>query len=74
MKKVMLYHWVIVIVEYLTVYLIASFVKWELSNPFQWIIEIPTYTGGTRFMILFYFLAWHIIQILFIYKSLKPKT
>ena len=41
---------------YWSIYLIKSFVIWELNNPFQWIIDIPTYDDMQRFLIIFYIL------------------
>jgi len=38
---------------YWSIYLIKSFIIWELNNPFQWIIDIPTYSESDRFQILF---------------------
>jgi hypothetical protein len=31
---------------------------WEFKNPFQWIIDIPTYDEFARVLLLFYYLAY----------------
>jgi len=74
MKKVILYNWLIIALEYTIVYLVKTFIIWEFTNPFQWIIDLPTCTEGMRFMILFYFLAWQIIQPVIIYKVVNGKS
>lgn len=37
---------------YAIVYIGYSFVEWEIKNPFQWIIDIPTYDPMARFAIM----------------------
>lgn len=34
---------------YTVVYLVKSFVLWEFTNPFDWIINLPTYLPEVRF-------------------------
>ena len=70
-KKIILYNSLLNFVEYTIVYFIKSFIIWEFTNPFQWIINMPTYSEGTRFMILFYFLVWQIIQPVVMYQIFK---
>lgn len=53
------------VLEYTLVYLVKSFVIWEFTNPFQWIIDIPTYQPDTRGLILFAIALWQGIQIMF---------
>ena len=50
--------WVITTMLYTIIYLFKSFIVWNLTNPFQWIINIPTYDGVDRFMILFFVLFY----------------
>ncbi len=35
-------------IVYWSVYLIKSFVIWKFTNPFQWIVDIPTNTNDER--------------------------
>ncbi len=74
MKKVILTHWAFVLIEYTVIYLIKTFIIWEFKNPFEWIINLPSYDPGDRFLILFYFVAWQVIQYVIIYKHYFPKT
>jgi len=61
MRKIAIRALLINISTYLTVYTIWTFVIWEFKNPFQWIIDIPTYSYDQRGMGLFaialYYLA-----------------
>jgi len=43
---------------YIFIYLFASFTMWEFRNPFQWIIDIPTYASIDRFLIFFFIILW----------------
>ena len=58
---------------YTAVYLFKTFVIWEFTNPFQWIIDIPTYTDFNRFMILFYVLFYYTSSIIIIKSNVKSK-
>ncbi len=44
------------------VYLVKSFIVWNFTNPFRWIIDIPEYTCSTRALILFYVLFYQVFQ------------
>lgn len=48
-------HATVNIVLYTVVYLIKTFIIWQIENPFKWIIQIPTYSGEARFGILFFY-------------------
>lgn len=48
---------------YWSVYLIKTFIIWEWKNPFQWIIDVPTYDEMTRFMLIFYILFFIGVEI-----------
>jgi hypothetical protein len=67
MKETLIKHWKLLFVEYAVVYLFYTFIFWEFKNPFQWVINIPSYSGETRFLILFYFIAIHSFQIFIIH-------
>lgn len=71
MKRVLLYHWLIVTMEWTAVYLLAAWTRWEFFNPFQWLIDIPTYQMDSRFFLLMGILIWHILQITLIYNIIK---
>jgi hypothetical protein len=36
----------------LSVYLIKCFIEWNIYNPIEWIINIPTYSNNQRFGII----------------------
>ena len=60
MKTKLLYTFNIGSIIYITVYLLKSYYYWELTNPFEWLINIGTYSSDTRLIIFF-------ITILFFY-------
>lgn len=60
-KRVLLTQFVINTTLYALVYFIKSFVIWKLTNPFNWIIEIPNYNGSERGAILFAVVIWQSI-------------
>jgi hypothetical protein len=60
MKTKLLYTFNIDSIIYITVYLLKSYYYWELTNPFEWLINIGTYSSDTRLIIFF-------ITILFFY-------
>lgn len=41
------------LLTYTVVYIVYTYVMWEFKNPFQWIIDIPTYDYERRGMLLF---------------------
>jgi len=60
------------IITYLGIYLIKTFVMWELTNPFQWIIDLPTYDSAHRAAILFTYAFFALINyILNLYRTQK---
>jgi hypothetical protein len=61
--KLFLINLSITIILYTIVYLIKSFVIWDLTNPFQWIIDIPKYDAEQRGLGLFAFVIWQGFQI-----------
>lgn len=70
MKKVLLYNFAINFSVWFLIYFITAFVRWYFHNPFQWIIDIPKYTYGDRFLIIFYLLIWQGIQVFILYKNI----
>lgn len=56
---------------YIMIYLIATFVLWEFRNPFQWIIDIPTYDEKSRFAILFCYAFYTATSLVIISESKK---
>lgn len=60
MKTKLLYTFNIGSIIYITVYLFISYINWKFTNPFEWLINIDTYSSDTRLIIFF-------ITILFFY-------
>jgi hypothetical protein len=50
-KKVLRRMFLNTLVVYPTIYLIKCFVSWGFTNPFQWILEIPTQSDAYRFFV-----------------------
>lgn len=58
-------------------YLIISFVTWDLTFIFKFFYEIPNYGNGERFSILFTFVFIELLAFIandFINNNLKNKT
>lgn len=60
------------IIAYATIYIIFSFVMWQLKNPFQWIIDIPTYEPPERFCLLILYFTYQFIVIGVILTNKQP--
>lgn len=66
---------------YTFIYLCRTFILFEFTNPFQWIVDIPTYTSERRGELLFYFIVYYCTLYIVIYQvyndlseKLKNKT
>lgn len=67
-------HFIFTISLYTFIYLFKVFADFYFSNPFQWIIDIPTYKDEDRGFILFGFLTYHITSIALIYTITNFKN
>lgn len=63
MKKILITSMTLTAILYTCTFISISFVTWEISNPFQWIILIPTYSPETRFFILFAIACYYIFNL-----------
>lgn len=50
------------LVLYVLCYLIKTFVIWELTNPFQWILDLPVRDETYRVMTLLSIFAWTVFN------------
>ena len=66
--------WLVNICIYLVVYTIWTFVMWEFRNPFQWIIDIPTYNYEHRGMGLFAFALYYFFLTLILSDKEKERV
>ncbi len=57
---------------YWGVYLIKTFVIWQFTNPFWWLININNFSYGERGMGLFCFVVLECIALLHIPINKKP--
>lgn len=71
MRKVLLTHWLTNLIIYTFVYLFKTFVIWEFTNPFQWIIDIPKYSLEDRGLLLTGIIMWQSFQFFVIYINKK---
>ncbi len=69
--KLFLTNFLVNICVYFIVYFIKSFVIWDLTNPFQWIIDIPKYDAEQRGLGLLGFAMWQLFQIAMISPYLQ---
>ncbi len=74
LKTALLFHTTQSIIIYVIVYLIYTFSIWRFKNPFEWIIDMPTYRNEDRFAILFGILFYTTISIGIHYISLNDKA
>lgn len=58
-KKIIITGQLITLALYIIIYLIGTFCLWEFKNPFKWIIDMPTYSGDSRFGILVGFFMYY---------------
>ncbi len=59
---------------YTIVYLIKTFIIWKFTNPFLWIINIPSYPNEIRAGIIFSILIWQSFQIGILYDFFRVKS
>ena len=62
---------IITVSTYFILYISKTFIMWEFENPFKWLIEIPTYSVGARFIILLSYSIYHSVVYAFI-KCFEP--
>ncbi len=70
-RRIILGMLVTTIAIWVFVYGVRAFTIWELENPFQWIINLPTYAWTDRFGILTFLLGYCGVNIMF--WSLRQK-
>jgi hypothetical protein len=68
LREALIRHFIFTISLYTFIYLFKVFTDFYFSNPFQWIIDIPTYKNEDRGFILFGFLTYQITSITIIYQ------
>lgn len=64
MKKLLLFNSATSILLYFICYIILCFVDWEIYNPYQWILNLPTMGEEKRSQILVGILMWQFCQII----------
>ena len=73
MNTILKKHSILTIIIYVIIYASYCFITWSIVNPFQWIINISTYSDSRRFEILFGILYYHCISILLLHEGCKIK-
>lgn len=73
-KKTLFTNFTVTCVIYTIAYLVRTFIMWEFTNPFSWIINLPEYSSCTRVMILIAFIFLYPIQLFLVYDILKNKS
>jgi len=69
--KALILQWIVIIPLYAFFWAWASFAEFELLNPFQWIIDIPTYFPDGRALVFSLVSIFITARILFAYNSAK---
>jgi hypothetical protein len=42
---------------------VGCFISWKITAPWQWIVDIPTYSADIRFMIICLWFFWHFLFV-----------
>lgn len=50
-------------------YLIKTFIIWEFTNPFNWIINMPNYDNETRGMIIVFIIMYYGVLYSILYEA-----
>ena len=69
--KIITKHILTTLAIYILCYLFYTFCVWRFDNPIQWIIDIPKQSSGERFLILFFWLFYHVISMVILYAIEK---
>lgn len=59
--------------SYFLLWLIGSFIAWDLGNPFAWVPEVPTMEDEGRMAILFGFACVVAVKWIIIHEKVKKK-
>lgn len=73
MKKAFSRHVLQTILIYTFCYGIQTFTLWEVKNPFQWLIDLPTYERQDRFNLIVLFLIYNPVSVLLWKTSINEK-
>ena len=71
--KIFYKHILVTLGIYLFCYAFYSFCIWELRNPIEWIIKIPTYGQSQRGVLLFFWVFYHIVVSVILIKTEEEK-
>lgn len=58
---------------FMLIWLVRTFIYWQIINPFDWIINLPYYTTCERFLIVVSMVLYYGYSRLFIYIYLDSK-
>lgn len=72
--KLILIGQAITAILYALVYLTKSFIYWDLTNPFWWIINLNVLSSTDRCLILFYVAFYYIALYSFMFKKYNNYT
>jgi hypothetical protein len=56
-----------------SLWICTCFVKWEIVNPFQWLIDMPKYQWEARLTILMFVIMYYSVSIDLIHTDEKSK-
>ena len=72
--KILKQHLTTTVILYSIIYFSYSFIMWEFKNPFEWIINVPTYESSSRFLILFAWGAYHSVSLTILTEANRDFT
>lgn len=73
LNKLIGYYIILTVSIYFCVYIVLSFCWWDFKNPFQWIINLPTYDFIDRFFIIFLLILYNVLANVIIRAKRKLK-
>ena len=72
-KQTLVLNWKINLSLWFFLYVFKTVTIWKFTNPFQWIIDIPTYSNEDRGLGFGIILMWQVLQFSIIYLNKVEK-
>lgn len=72
-KRIFFIMQITTVIFYTVIYLLKSFVIWKFTNPFNWLIAIPSYDSTGRLTVLGILFIYYFFVIAFAVVATEPK-
>ena len=74
MRKILFINWIVNMCSFTIYYIIKTFVLWQITNPFAYILSIPYLSPCDLGEFLLYVSCWQLFQIFIIAINQATKT